>query len=69
MSIVEAGGFSVLSQLLEKERDPKLFQNYLAAMRNLSDADIKFVGSFSEMKSPSFHFTFSLACFSIATMR
>ena len=43
VSIVEAGGFSVLSHLLEKERDPKLFQNYLAAMRNLSDAEIKFV--------------------------
>ena len=50
MSIVEAGGFSVLSQLLEKERNPKLFENYLAAMRNLSDAELKFVSHMAKRR-------------------
>jgi hypothetical protein len=45
VGIVEAGGFSVLSQMLEKEKDPKLFNSYLATMRNLSDAEIRFVSS------------------------
>ncbi len=43
VGIVEAGGFSVLYQLMEREKDPKLYHNYLATMRNLSDAEIRFV--------------------------
>ncbi len=41
-AIVEAGGFDSMVKKLGTD-DPKLFQNYLTTLRNLSDAEADFV--------------------------
>ena len=42
-SLVEAGGFMVLSSKLGSTTEEKLAHNYLTTMRNLSDTETKFV--------------------------
>ncbi len=39
---MESGGFETLIKKLGTD-DPKLFQNYLTTLRNLSDAEADFV--------------------------